>query len=260
MEYYCRYIKYKNKYFNAKYCNIETQNGGTTNSKKFAITVKNPWFNFIRDGSKTVEGRLNRGSFLKMNKGDIVTWVNNDNKINTVVKYNKKYDSFEKMLKNERIENVLPSISNIMSGVNTYRKFYSEKDEMKNGIVAIGIEKITHESKLQDPHYQNILDGKKIYEARVYDEKRRKIKVGDEYVFFHNDDETKKSIHTIITDILTFDNFGEAIESVGIENILPGESLEDGVKLYESFPGYRENAKKYGVVVYKLEKYSNNSI
>ena len=45
----------------------------------------------------------------------------------------------------------------------------------------------SHDSKLKDPHYGNVKEGKKIYEVRVYDETRQKMKVSDIWIFSHND-------------------------------------------------------------------------
>src|SRR6185503_8705133 len=44
----------------------------------------------------------------------------------------------------------------------------------------------THTFILQNPYYEFIRDNIKIYEMRIYDERRRKIKVGDILMFKHN--------------------------------------------------------------------------
>lgn len=42
---------------------------------------------------------------------------------------------------------------------------------------------MTHEMNLHDAPFDMIMSGKKIYELRLWDEKRRNIKVGDQIVF-----------------------------------------------------------------------------
>ena len=106
--------------------------------------------------------------------------------------------------------------------------------------------------KMQELHYTNILIGKKIYETRVNDSKRKMMNVGDIVVIRHNDDENKH-YQVVIIGKNTFKNFRDAIEYSGVKKVLPNtNSIDNGVKLYESFPGYKEGAKKYGVVRFTI--------
>jgi ASC-1-like (ASCH) protein len=169
MTYEHKYLKYKKKYLNMKINMIE-QIGGT---HEYNITIKNPWFDLIAQGKKTVEGRLNRGIFKKIKVGDIVNWTNKNLKIKTVISYKNKYKSFKEMLQQEELDTVLPKKS-IEEGEKIYNKIYSKMDQENNGVVGIGLKLIEHNSELQSPYFEFIRDGKKIYETRVYDEKRKK--------------------------------------------------------------------------------------
>lgn len=51
----------------------------------------------------------------------------------------REYPSFKVMLLNEPIDNVLPGISEIDEALSIYRRFYSEDEERKFGVVAIEI-------------------------------------------------------------------------------------------------------------------------
>tara|TARA_A100001015_G_C14854802_1_gene657923 strand:- start:466 stop:885 length:420 start_codon:yes stop_codon:yes gene_type:complete len=119
--------------------------------------VQEPWFSLIKNGKKTVEGRLNKGDFSKMKKGDIVTWVNNikvtkNGKTKTLRKEVKTkitgvadYSSFYQMIKTERLKNTLPvpELKTIQQGVdNVYYKFYKPKDEKEKGVKAIRVQVI----------------------------------------------------------------------------------------------------------------------
>lgn len=110
-----------------------------------------------------------------------------------------------------------------------------------------------HEMKLSDPYYNQILNGDKVYEIRVNDEKRRNMNVGDIINITSKNDKTK-NLKTVILDKIIFKNFYDAILDLDINQVLPGiKSIEDAVEIYHSFLNYnKENAKKYGVVVFHL--------
>ena len=119
-----KYIKYKKKYMALK--------GGET----YHMNVQEPWFTFIKNGDKTVEGRLNKGRFAELKVGDIIIW---QQECQVKISYIKKYDSFKEMLEEEGLDKVLPGIKTIDDGVKVYRKFYTEEDENKFGVLAIGL-------------------------------------------------------------------------------------------------------------------------
>ena len=119
--------------------------------------VQEPWFSLIKNGLKSVEGRLNKGDFANMKPGDIVTWTNNlkikkngkeiqkCRKVKTVITAIANYTSFYNMIKTERIKNTLPipEIKTVQQGVdNVYYKFYSPKDEKEKGVKAIRVKVI----------------------------------------------------------------------------------------------------------------------
>ena len=104
--------------------------------------VQEPWFGYIKSGKKTIEGRLNKGSFQELKKGDIVYWKNADKIIKTKIISVHHHKDFEKMLKTHRLYNVLPSIRTYKDGVKVYHKFFSPSDVKKYGILAIKLQKI----------------------------------------------------------------------------------------------------------------------
>ena len=104
--------------------------------------VQEPWFEYIKSGEKTIEGRLNKGSFQELKKGDIVHWKNVDNIIKTKIISIHHHKDFEKMLRAHRLYNVLPGIKTYKDGVKVYNKFFSSSDVKKYGVLAIKIQKI----------------------------------------------------------------------------------------------------------------------
>jgi len=133
--YYHLYIKYKAKYM------------GLKNSKHHSISIRDPWFTYIKTGKKTVEGRLNTGIFAGIKQGDTVEWyiVDTDQKVNTYVTFVHKYESFEQMIQTETLESVLPGIDTLADGVAVYDRIYREKIKGIDGkykIIAIGVKVI----------------------------------------------------------------------------------------------------------------------
>ena len=113
------------------------------------------------------------------------------------------------------------------------------------------------EMKLDTIYFNYIKNGEKLYETRVFDTKRREIKLLEEVTFIDRSDNTR-TFKAIITELSYFKNFKEAIEEVGIKKVLPNaKSLDEGVKLYHQFPSgeggtFKEAAKKYGVLRMKF--------
>ena len=113
---------------------IEDRNVSTSIYRK---KIQEPWFSFVRDGIKTVEGRLNKGDWGKMKKGDIVTFENNEESIDTMIIDVILYDSFQEMLAGESVEATLPGVQNIEDSIDLYKKLYSDDQEQKHGVIAI---------------------------------------------------------------------------------------------------------------------------
>lgn len=108
------------------------------------VYIKNlsePWFSLIKLKLKKCEGRLNKGDFAMMKKGDYIIFENNDfgfnRKIKTKIKSINKYNNFREYLENETLEKCLPGIETLDQGINIYYKYYTIEDEIKYKIIAI---------------------------------------------------------------------------------------------------------------------------
>lgn len=113
-------------------------------NKELDITIKEPWFTLIKNKLKTVEGRLNKGRFSKLKVGMVVNWMtkmrNNTNKfkkVRTEIVEIKHYKSFEEMIIDKDINNVLPGFPSVNCGVKLYRKYYKKFMEDKFGVISI---------------------------------------------------------------------------------------------------------------------------
>ncbi len=105
--------------------------------------VQEPWFTLIALGLKTVEGRLNKGSFKDMKVGETVLWENDKlfpRKVLTRIVRITKYTGFEDYLQTETLPKCLPGILNIEQGLQVYYKYFSKEDESQYGVLAIEVE------------------------------------------------------------------------------------------------------------------------
>ncbi len=100
-----------------------------------------PWFSLIKLGIKKCEGRLKKGDFAEIKKGDYIKFVNNDFEFerNFRIKITSihNYKSFKEYLLGETLEKCLPNIDTIEQGERIYYKYYKKEDEHKYNIIAI---------------------------------------------------------------------------------------------------------------------------
>ena len=103
--------------------------------------LSEPWFSLIKLGIKTCEGRLNKGDFSKMNKGDYIVFENNDlgfkRSFRVRITSIHNYPYFITYLNRESLERCLPGIDNIEDGLKVYYKYYSKENENRYKIIAI---------------------------------------------------------------------------------------------------------------------------
>jgi ASC-1-like (ASCH) protein len=108
---------------------------------EYKKNLSEPWFSLIKLGIKKYEGRLNKGDFAKMNKGDILIFENNDfgflRSFRCRIKNTKKFDTFQQFLQTKTLKKCLPGIDTIDNGVKVYYKYYTKHDEEKYKIISI---------------------------------------------------------------------------------------------------------------------------
>lgn len=67
---------------------------------------------------------------------------------------------------------------------------------------------MSHEMSLLPEPFERIMSGKKVTEVRLYDEKRRKIKIGDK-IIFHRLPDFQEKITVEVIGLSLFNNFKE---------------------------------------------------
>ena len=111
--------------------------------KDLIINVKKKYFQSILNESKTVEGRINKGKFQKINKGDLVSFCSGDNRLSARIVEKKIYKSFENMINQEGISSLLPDVSSVEQGIEIYNSFPGYQEEVKKyGCVAFRLQVI----------------------------------------------------------------------------------------------------------------------
>ena len=111
------------------------------------------------------------------------------------------------------------------------------------------------EMKLQNEPFEKIKNGTKIYELRLKDEKRSKIKK-DDFIEFTNILTNEKLLVKVI-DIFSFNNFKDLYEVY--DKILLGYEQNEKAD-YKDMEEYysKEEQEKYGVVAIEIKKLENN--
>ena len=107
--------------------------------------LSEPWFSLVLLGLKTVEGRLNKGSFKGLNIGDKITFYNEDviyREINMKITKITNYNNFEAYLRKETLSKCLPGFTRIKEGLEVYYKYFSKEDEKNYKIKAFTLEHI----------------------------------------------------------------------------------------------------------------------
>lgn len=91
-----------------------------------------------------------------------------------------------------------------------------------------------HTMKLNEIWFNYVKKGNKTIEGRLYDSKRKQLKVGDIIVFKNIDsDEPYNTIKKQITNLDFFDNFSVAINEHNYKEIIPNaENRSDALQIY----------------------------
>ena len=109
-----------------------------------------------------------------------------------------------------------------------------------------------HFMKLQPEPFAKNKSEKKIYELRLFDEKRQKINVGD-FIEFTEQREGGDFCITCVRDILKFDSFDELYANIPLEQLgYSADELDSASPADMEVYYTKEQQKQYGVVAIKL--------
>ena len=108
-----------------------------------------------------------------------------------------------------------------------------------------------HKMKLNEEPFERIKNGTKTIEFRLYDEKRRKVKIGDKIEFSKLPDLQEKILVDVL-DLYTEPSFEELFEKLYEDKELAKQKANAMYEIYSP-----ENEKKYGVVGIKIKLVDN---
>lgn len=105
---------------------------------------------------------------------------------------------------------------------------------------------------LDEDIFNVVKNGTKTVEVRLYDEKRKNIKVGDKLTFLKRPLDLE-TIDVVVTKLEVFDSFNSLVDKCDMKDIyLENASREDYLKLMERFYS-KEDEMKYGVLAISYE-------
>lgn len=93
------------------------------------LRLKKKYFDEIASGRKTIEGRLMRGKICKLKQGDALTFINDNDKIETIITKIALYKDFKTGLEHNDLSKVLPGITSVRDGVRIYQEIYGDEDK-----------------------------------------------------------------------------------------------------------------------------------
>lgn len=108
-----------------------------------------------------------------------------------------------------------------------------------------------HKMKLENEPFEQIKNGTKTVEFRLYDEKRRKVKVGDKIEFSKLPD-LKEKILVQVLDIYVYDTFEKLFKKIYKDE----EKIKENVKLMYEFYS-KDKEKEFGVVGIRIKLLNN---
>lgn len=110
-----------------------------------------------------------------------------------------------------------------------------------------------HILKLQPKYFDYINNGTKKIELRLFDEKRKKINIGDT-IIFQEEPELENEIKVKVIGLLRYNSFKELFEDFDIE-IMADKSMtkKELLNVLEEFYT-TEKQKQYGVIGIRIEK------
>lgn len=109
-----------------------------------------------------------------------------------------------------------------------------------------------HTMKLQEKYFNYIKEGTKRIEIRLYDEKRKQIKLGDT-IKFQKETELQKEINVKVTGLLRYNTFEDMFKDFNIE-ILADKNMtkKELLNVLEKFYS-KEKQEEYGILGIRIE-------
>lgn len=98
-----------------------------------------PWFSFIRQGIKPVEGRKNSPKYQNIQPGDLIEFTNGKENFLSLVIEVRGYTSLEDYLRDVTVSKALPNILSFEEAIKIYHQWSTPDEIRKHGFLGIFI-------------------------------------------------------------------------------------------------------------------------
>ena len=108
----------------------------------FNIHCDDPWFSYIRQGIKPVEGRKSTHTYKKIKVGDQIKFSNGKESFVANVTEIREYSTIEQYLEDVTLEKALPGVKSIEEGLNIYYEWTPEEKIRQYGFLGLFIKPV----------------------------------------------------------------------------------------------------------------------
>lgn len=106
------------------------------------IHCDDPWFSYIRQGVKPVEGRKKTHTYKRIKAGDQINFSNGKESFVAAVTEIREYATLEEYLNDVTLEKALPGITSLEEALQIYYQWTTEEKIRQYGFLGIFIKPI----------------------------------------------------------------------------------------------------------------------
>lgn len=113
-------------------------------STQYDMEIEDPWFTYILQGVKTVEGRKGTDKWSNLKIGDVlhVKCKDSERNIHCRITRISKYNSLLNYIINEGLRHTLPGVGSVERAIVIYTKYWNMDEVDKYGVLGIELELI----------------------------------------------------------------------------------------------------------------------
>ena len=227
---------------------------------QYRLNLNDRAFLAVKKGTKRVENRVKTDSstvdYSKIKPNDIIIFMNSRNEeLTCIVQENNWYKDEKELLIQEGTRYTLSSTNDFEQGLKSLTRFIGYKEGIrKNGIFAIHINKIQdyHEMKLKTAYFDYIKNGTKRIEVRLFDEKRKLLKLGD-IIKFIDDTNFDNYIEAKIIGLFFYNDFKKLLSDFDIGLVADKKiTVQEQINFFDNIYS-KEKQRLYGILGIKIE-------
>jgi ASC-1-like (ASCH) protein len=104
------------------------------------LHCQEPWFSLLREGKKSVIGRLNNETSALIKTGDQIKFFNDDKNFLLTVFKIEHFSTISIYLETVGLQNALPGIKTIKEGCKVFLEFHTQEEIKKYGVLAFWVQ------------------------------------------------------------------------------------------------------------------------